>query len=64
MCICFWVPQEEGDGEMLYVGEGDPVRPRLNHYSEGLLESLRVFCHRTAGGALNKAHVQYLGTAG
>lgn len=28
-------PRENGEGEMLYIGEGDPVRPRLeSHYAQ------------------------------
>ena len=28
-------PREDGEGELLYIGEGDPVRPRLeNHFSK------------------------------
>jgi hypothetical protein len=27
-------PHPDGDGEMIYIGEGDPVKPRLeNHFS-------------------------------
>ena len=30
-------PREDGEGEFLYIGEGDPVRPRLeNHFSRKL----------------------------
>jgi hypothetical protein len=53
-------PRPAGDGEMLYVGEGDPVRPRLDsHYANKEFWTRAVFF--VAGqGALNKAHVQYL----
>jgi len=53
-------PRTQGDGEMLYVGEGDPVRPRLeNHYANKDFWTRAVFF--VAGlGQLNKAHVQYL----
>ena len=53
-------PHPEGDGEMLYVGEGDPVRPRLeDHYARKDFWNRAVFF--AAGlGQLNKAHVQYL----
>ena len=28
-------PREDGEGDMLYIGEGDPVRPRLeSHYAQ------------------------------
>lgn len=53
-------PRNDGDGEMLYIGEGDPVRPRLeNHYASKDFWTRAVFF--VAGtGQLNKAHVQYL----
>lgn len=54
-------PREEGDGEMLYIGEGDPVRPRLEaHYSKKDFWNRAVFFVTGQQGALNKAHVQYL----
>jgi hypothetical protein len=35
-------PNENGDGETIYIGEGDPVRPRLeDHYSKKDLGLLR-----------------------
>lgn len=53
-------PRTDGDGEMLYIGEGDPVRPRLeSHYVNKDFWTRAVFF--VAGpGQLNKAHVQYL----
>ncbi|MGE0640725.1 MAG: GIY-YIG nuclease family protein [Thermoanaerobaculia bacterium] len=53
-------PREQGDGEQIYVGEGDPVRPRLEqHYAKKDFWTRAVFF--VAGpGQLNKAHVQYL----
>ena len=53
-------PRVEGDGDMLYIGEGDPVRPRLeSHYGKKDFWTRAVFF--VAGtGQLNKAHVQYL----
>lgn len=53
-------PREDGDGELLYIGEGDPVRPRLeNHYVKKDFWNRAVIF--TAGPRqLNKAHVQYL----
>jgi hypothetical protein len=52
-------PRPDGEGEMLYVGEGDPIRPRLeSHYGQ------KDFWTRAIGfttaGQLNKAHVQFL----
>lgn len=53
-------PRTDGDGEMLYIGEGDPVGPRLeSHYAKKDFWTQAVFL--VAGsGQLNKAHVQYL----
>jgi hypothetical protein len=53
-------PRPDGDGDMLYVGEGDPVRPRLeSHFSQKDFWTKAVFF--VAGpGQLNKAHVQFL----
>jgi hypothetical protein len=53
-------PRTEGDGDSIYIGEGDPVRPRLeNHYANKEFWNRAVFF--VAGpGQLNKAHVQYL----
>lgn len=55
-------PREDGDGEKLYIGEGDPVFDRLErHYAERDFWTRSVFF--TAGpGQLNKAHIQYLET--
>ena len=34
-------PREDGEGEMLFIGEGDPIRPRLeSHYAQ------KDFCSR------------------
>lgn len=53
-------PSNDGDGEMIYIGEGDPVRPRLeNHYANKDFWTQAVFFVAGAG-QLNKAHVQYL----
>ncbi|SIQ24930.1 protein of unknown function [Marinobacterium stanieri] len=53
-------PEEVGDGEMLYIGEGDPVLPRLeSHFAKKDFWNRCVFFVSTAG-QLNKAHVQYL----
>lgn len=53
-------PREDGEGEKLYIGEGDPVRPRLeSHYAQKDFWNRAVFF--VAGqGQLNKAHVQFL----
>ncbi|MEE4239694.1 MAG: GIY-YIG nuclease family protein [Anderseniella sp.] len=53
-------PRDDGEGEMLYVGEGDPVRPRLeSHYAQKDFWN-RAVCFVAAPGQLNKAHVQFL----
>ncbi len=53
-------PRQDRDGDMLYIGEGDPVRPRLDdHHAKKDFWNRAVFF--VAGtGQLNKAHVQYL----
>ncbi len=53
-------PQDSGEGEQLYIGEGDPIRPRIEqHYAKKDFWTKAVFF--VAGqGLLNKAHVQYL----
>jgi len=54
-------PREDGEGELLYIGEGDPVRPRLeNHFSKKDFWNRGVFFVTGQEEALNKAHVQYL----
>ena len=52
--------RESGTGDQVYIGEGDPVRPRLEqHYASKDFWTKAVFF--VAGpGQLNKAHVQYL----
>ena len=53
-------PHENGDGETIYIGEGDPVRPRLeDHYSKKDFWTRAVF-FVSGASHLNKAHVQYL----
>lgn len=53
-------PRTDGDGESLYIGEGDPVGPRLEeHYAKKDFWTRSVFFVAGAG-QLNKAHVQYL----
>lgn len=53
-------PRPDGEGETIYVGEGDPVYHRLeSHYANKDFWTRAVFF--VAGpGQLNKAHVQYL----
>lgn len=53
-------PREDGEGDKLYIGEGDPVLDRLeSHYAKKDFWTRSVFF--VAGpGQLNKAHVQFL----
>lgn len=53
-------PREDGEGELLYIGEGDPIRPRLeSHYAQKDFWN-RAVSFVAAPGQLNKAHVQFL----
>jgi hypothetical protein len=53
-------PNDDSTGELLYIGEGDPVKPRLeSHFANKDFWTHAVFF--VAGtGHLNKAHVKYL----
>ena len=54
-------PRQDGDGDMLYVGEGDPIRPRLeSHYAQKDFWTRAIGFTTTTAGQLNKAHVQFL----
>ena len=53
-------PREDGEGEMLYIGEGDPIRPRLEDHHGKKDFWNRAVCFVAAPGQLNKAHVQFL----
>lgn len=53
-------PRDEGEDEKLYIGEGDPIRPRLeSHYAQKDFWT-RAVCFLAAPGQLNMAHVQFL----
>jgi len=53
-------PAEEGDLPTIYIGEGDPVKPRLEqHYAKKDFWTWCVFFN-AKDGSLNKAHVQHL----
>jgi len=53
-------PRDEGEGDAIYVGEGDPVLPRLeNHFANKDFWTRAAF-FVTTGTGLNKAQVQYL----
>ncbi len=52
-------PSADGNGDTIYIGEGDPVKPRLeDHYVKKDFWTRAVFF--VAPGQLNKAHVQFL----
>ena len=53
-------PRTDGDGEMLYIGEGDPVRPRLDDHNAKKDFWTRAVFFFAGSGQLNKAHIQYL----
>ena len=54
-------PRPDGEGDMLYVGEGDPIRPRLEcHYAQKDFWTRAIGFTTTTAGQLNKAHVQFL----
>jgi hypothetical protein len=54
-------PRPDGEGEMLYVGEGDPILPRLqDHQSKKDFWTRAIGFTTTTAGQLNKAHVQFL----
>jgi hypothetical protein len=54
-------PRPDGEGEMLYVGEGDPIRPRLeSHYAQKDFWTRAIGFTTGTAGQLNKAHVQFL----
>lgn len=53
-------PSESGDLPIVYVGQGDPVRPRLeSHYAKKDFWTYAVF-FVSNNEHLNKAHIQYL----
>ena len=53
-------PREDGEGEAIYIGEGDPVLPRIeSHYANKDFWTRAAF-FVTTGTGLNKAQVQYL----
>jgi hypothetical protein len=56
-------PREDGEGDRLYVGEGDPIKPRLATHHSGTAQRdfwTRAICFVSMGQGLNKAHVQFL----
>ena len=54
-------PRPDGEGDMIYVGEGDPIRPRLeSHYAQKDFWTRAIGFTTATAGQLNKAHVQFL----
>ena len=53
-------PDEQGDNDMLYVGEGDLVRERFNEHLVKKDFWTRAVFFVAGPGQLNKAHVKYL----
>ncbi|MEZ5643820.1 MAG: GIY-YIG nuclease family protein [Burkholderiaceae bacterium] len=54
-------PRPDGEGELLYVGEGDPILPRLqDHQSKKDFWTRAIGFTTATAGLLNKAHVQFL----
>jgi Domain of unknown function (DUF4357) len=56
-------PREDGEGDRLYIGEGDPIKPRLSAHHSGQQQKdfwTKAICFVSVGQALNKAHVQFL----
>jgi hypothetical protein len=53
-------PRPDGEGDLLYVGEGDPILPRLQDHQSKKDFWTRAIGFVAVGGLLNKAHVQFL----
>lgn len=51
---------EEDDKELIYIGEGDPVRDRLDKHYSSKDKDFWTWCIFFVGEDLNKAHIQYL----
>ncbi len=51
---------EESELPRVYVGEGDPIRPRLEQHAKQKDFWTRCFAFSSKDDNLNKAHVQYL----
>lgn len=59
-CYLLLGPRDDGEGDKLYIGEGDPIRPRLeSHYAQKDFWT-RAVCFVAVPGQLNKAYVQFL----
>lgn len=55
-----WGPGESGNLPRIYVGEGDPVLPRLDQHMRQKDFWTRAIVFTSKDENLNKAHVQYL----
>jgi hypothetical protein len=55
-----WAPSESGQLPRVYVGEGDPVRPRLDEHFKQKDFWTQAVVFSSKDQNLNKAHVQYL----
>jgi hypothetical protein len=53
-------PREDGDGEKIYVGEGDPVGERIKSHFANVDFWQRCVFFISSTGNMNKAHIQYL----
>ena len=56
-------PREDGEGDRLYIGEGDPIGDRLADHHKGKKQKdfwTRAICFVSMGQALNKAHLQFV----
>ena len=53
-------PREDSEGDRLYIGEGDPIKPRLATHHSGKDQKdfwTRAICFVSMGQGLNNAHV-------
>jgi hypothetical protein len=53
-------PPGEGELPEVYIGEGDPIRPRLEQHQAKKDFWMTAICFTSKDANLNKAHVQYL----
>lgn len=53
-------PPGEGELSEVYIGEGDPIRPRLEQHQAKKDFWTTAICFTSKDANLNKAHVQYL----
>lgn len=53
-------PSETGGDLVIYIGEGDPLLPRLESHNRSKNFWTQAICFTSKDGNLNKAHIQYL----